>query len=522
MPSLKPDRLPTSPRLWVACTAASLGGLLFGYHVAVLSGVMAFQSFIDCLGESEWLQQTLTALLFVGALIGCQGGGGGRGRPHSATVADVYGRRPALVIASCLLLSGSAVIWVTPSPVAPQGAARIGLVLLLALYRLLCGAGVGLSNAVGPMYISELAPSGYRGSLVFLYQLCITVGILAAQTVNVVYGSGDQVRRVDPVLGGAGMQMQGNWRWPLRWSLLPASLMFFLTTGGYHRLPFVPESPTFLWARGEADWAKRVEQALGIAPSAADATTTAAEEGSVADSPTTSMPVSPDARAPVHPVSDVAPWRTALDEAALRQRLWIGFTLQLFQQLSGINAVLFYSVQIFESLNHHHLGASRASARSQGALRASLSVGVVNVLATLVAAALIDRCGRRRLYLACTPFMVAGLLMLAVSNRPALSGVASVSLGLLGVLLFVFFFAISHGPLAILLASELYPPAQRARASAANISVQMAATLLMGLSFLTLKRHVLGDSGTFMLFALAMSYAEWWIWRYVPETRGDP
>eukprot|EP00166_Cyanidium_caldarium_P003032 ctg_29.g7 len=324
---------------------------------------MAFQSFIDCLGESEWLQQTLTALLFVGALIGCQGGGGGRGRPHSATVADKCGDMGDTLA---------------------RGTSR----------RCSHRAGVAVGAVSAAVRRGRRAVQRRRAD-VHIRAGAERVSRIAGVPVPAVHHRGHSggsdgecgVRQRRP--GAAGGSGAGRRRHADAGQLALAAALVAAAgvvdvLSDHRRLPSAAVrarvADVFVGAR-RADWAKRVEQALGIAPSAADATTTAAEEGSVADSPTTSMPVSPDARAPVHPVSDVAPWRTALDEAALRQRLWIGFTLQLFQQLSGINAVLFYSVQIFESLNHHHLGASRASARSQGALRASLSVGVRHVYA---------------------------------------------------------------------------------------------------------------------------------------------
>lgn len=540
-----PRPLPPRPTV-LACAVVSLGGLQFGYHMTVLSGVLTFQSFIDALGDSETLQQALTASLFVGALLGCTDWRFGVSR-----AAEQHGRRAALLLCSLLFVSGAAVAAFAPVD---------SHALVIAAARVLCGMGVGVANSVVPVYNAEVAPVHYRGALVFLYQLAICVGIYAAQSINAAYGRDDVVLRVD-VSGTTGAPAEDNWRAPLRWSLAPALLMLVMMAGGYGGRPFVPESPRWLATHGYMEGAERAREMLGMAPECSpgsagapaqgmresgseaaaakgdgvpqrwshrqerqererDAKASGASDAAVdeeAGGRTAAVAVVSrlrDSAAELDAASDAPDTEAqqAMDDASFKHRLGIGFRLQVLQQLSGINGVLFYAVHIFEQIAAASGGDAREWVRAGGPLRSAKLVGLANLLATVAAVFLVDRCGRRRLYLTATPVMIAGLLLLATASSPSLS--------LLAVFTFVSAFAVSHGPLAFLVASELYPQRLRSRASAANMVVNMASTLLVGLCFLSVKRHVLGDAGVFYFFAACLAVGLYWIYRTVPETRG--
>ncbi len=375
------------------------------------------------------------------------------GAAAAGALSDRLGRRPvilavALLFAAAALLSGLAdTLW-----------------LLLAA-RLLVGLAIGVASMLTPLYLSEIAPAERRGAVVSLNQFCITFGILLSYL-------------VDYALAGTA----GGWRWMLGLGMVPG---LALAAG----MLVLPESPRWLAARGRT---RDTERALRFLRGHAN---TAVELAAL--------------KQDLHHGGQAISLRTMLRTPQARRPLVVGVGLAVFQQVTGINTVIYFAPTIVQSA-----GLASASA----AILATVGIGGVNVVMTLVAMRLIDHAGRRRLLLVGMAVMAAALLVLAGAFLLGpVAGLAAVTVAALG--LYIAGFAIGLGPVFWLLIAEIFPLAVRGRgmstASVANWGSNLAVTLI----FLDLVR-ALGSGGTFLLFAVLTLAAIVFTWRFVPETRG--
>lgn len=334
----------------------------------------------------------------------------------------------------------------------------------LLLGRFLVGLAVGATSVAAPMYIAEVAPPHMRGRLVSFFQLAITVGILVAYL-------------IDAALAGTG-----SWRWMLALAMVPGVL---LAAG---MLP-MPESPRWLLQNGRDPEARRVLGLLregDVEREIGEIREEIAREGA-------------------------GSWRDLLASRA-RPALGVGIGLAVFQQITGINAVIYYAPQIFESA-----GLSSDTV----ALAATTGIGVVNVGATFIAIGLVDRAGRRPLLLAGVSGMVLSLAVLGVAFR---DGGRSGS-GLLELLtvvclaLYIVCFAFSLGPIVWTMIAEIFPLRIRSQAVAVSTAANWAANFAVSLSFPML-RDGIGSAPTFFLYAaLGVLTLLFILWR-VPETKG--
>jgi sugar porter (SP) family MFS transporter len=346
----------------------------------------------------------VVSALVAGALLGCAVAG---------TAADRVGRRQTLIGAAVVALVGVALTAAAREPVLMTGG------------RLVTGLSVGITSAVAPLYLAELAPFARRGTVLTTYQLFITVGILTAFATGVLLAPG------------------GQWRW-----------MFAL--GGVTALAqllaalLVPPSPRFLVRRGQVDRARaalaRLRPLEEVEPEL-DAIVSAATE------------------------EDTPPLRD-LFSARFRPGLVVGLVMALMNALVGVGAVIYYSTDVFRAAG---IGGTN------GAEFASLAVGGVNVLAAVLSVFLTDRFGRR-------PLLTIGLVGIAVCL--AVAGIILVGPGagqggllVVAILGYMAFFAISAGPLAWLLLSEVLPGSIRARAAAIATAANWGANLLITLLF---------------------------------------
>ncbi len=332
----------------------------------------------------------------------------------------------------------------------------------LVVARVVAGAAIGVASFVAPLYISEIAPVEIRGKLVSINQVALTSGIVIS------YG-------IDYAFAGAQA-----WRWMFALAVVPAAAF---CTG----LFFIPNSPRWLLGRGHEDRARAVLEQIRD-PERVEGELTEIRGGLTQQKGHWSELLSP----------------------LLRPPMIVGVGLAIAQQITGINTVIYYAPTIFK-----FAGLSSASV----AILASVGVGAVNLLLTLVAMQLIDRVGRRPLLLASLAGMALSLFALGLAfSLPRLAG----SLGWIavtGLMVYVGSFAVGLGPVFWLLLSEIYPLRIRGRAMSVATVVNWGANLLVASSFLTLT-HSLGQAWTFWSYA-AVSVAAWiFAFFLVPETKG--
>ena len=331
--------------------------------------------------------------------------------------------------------------------------------------RIIIGLAIGLVSVAAPLYVAETAPAARRGALVALYQLAITVGIFAAYLVDL------------------ALTQAEAWRWMIAIGILPAAGLILGV------LP-LPETPRWLTAHGRREDARAV--VTNLTPEADPDAEIAEIEAALAEE------------------EGGAKWRDLLN-AAVKPALIVGVGLAIVQQLTGINTVIYYAPRIFQEAG---IGSDH------GAILASVAVSTVNVLATLIAVRFIDRVGRKPLLLVGLAGMVISLGVLALGF--AFAGSGSDLLGTVAVLAtmsYIAFFAFSLGPIVWVMISEIFPPRIRGVAAGVATMANWAANLLVALTFLTLL-DVLGNAGTFTLYAVIGLVSIGFVRVRVPETKG--
>jgi len=368
-------------------------------------------------------------------------------------MADLFGRRRLLIVTAIIFgLGGLACAAATSTTI-------------LIVGRIVVGLGIGLASGTVPVYISEVSPADARGWQVSLFQLAITVGILLAYVVDYAFAA-----------------IQG-WRWMFGLAVVPAAIFGL-------GMVFLPESPRWLAAHGHVDRARAMLARIR-GTSDVDIEMREIVEGIERG------------QGPRGRVSD-------LFAPSLRPALIVGIGLAVFQQVTGINTVIYYAPLIIQSS-----GISSAS----GAILATAGIGVVNVLMTIVAMWLIDRMGRRPLLLTGIAGMVITLGVLGLAFHMAGRTGALAWLAVVSMMVYVASFAISLGPIFWLLISEIYPLKIRSSAEGLAAAFNWGSNLLVSLTFLTLLQ-MMGPTRTFWLYG-AFAIAAWVFSYYqVPETKG--
>jgi sugar porter (SP) family MFS transporter len=382
-----------------------------------------------------------------GVLAGAAAGALAGGR-----LADLFGRRSLLIATAIIFAVGAIVCAAATSP------------SILIFGRIIVGLGIGLSSGTVPVYISEVSPPEERGWQVSLFQLAITVGILLAYIVDYSF---------------AGIQ---GWRWMFGLAVVPAVVF---AVG----MLFLPESPRWLAKRGRrADARAVLARIRGVSEVDAEmqeienSLSHAEEHGALSD----------------------------LLNPSLRPALVVGIGLAIFQQVTGINTVIYYAPIIIQSA-----GIPSAS----GAILATAGIGIVNVIMTIVSMWLIDRIGRRPLLLTGIGGMIVSLGLLGLIFRESGHTSAFAWLAVISMMLYVASFAISLGPIFWLLISEIYPLKVRSSSEGLAATFNWVSNLLVTLTFLTLVQYI-GASHTFWIYGMFAIAA--WIFSYylVPETKG--
>jgi MFS transporter, SP family, galactose:H+ symporter len=328
--------------------------------------------------------------------------------------------------------------------------------------RVFAGTAIGIASFVAPLYISEIAPVDIRGKLVSINQVALTSGIVISYLIDYAF---------------AGSQA---WRWMFALAVIPAAAFGI-------GLVFIPNSPRWLAARGHVDQARAVLTRIR-GPEQVESELSEIQ----------------------HSVAQQKGHWSELFSPRLRSAMIVGVGLAIAQQITGINTVVYYAPTIFK-----FAGLSSASV----AILASVGVGVVNVVLTVVAMQLIDRVGRRPLLLVSLAGMALSLFMLGLAfSLPQLSG----SLGWIAVaslMVYVGSFAVGLGPVFWLLLSEIYPLRIRGWAMSFGTAANWSANLIVALSFLTLTQ-VLGKPATFWLYGSVSIGAWFFAFFLVPETKG--
>lgn len=436
---------------------AAIGGILFGYDTAVISGTIS----------SVETQFSLNAMQ-VGWFVGCALVGSILGVAVAGILSDRFGRKLTMLVAA-ILFTASGI-----------GCAISQSFTELIIYRILGGIGIGVVSIVSPMYISEVAVARWRGTLVSLYQLAITIGFLAAYLVNFqILRSAETAVYDTPWLHW--IMVDEMWRGMLGSNALPA-LLFFIV------IFFIPESPRWLILRNRTGRAHAVLEHIYRSSEAAD--------GEIAT---------------IRDAEKAAPkseWRS-LTSPGMRRALLIGVAIAMLGQFMGVNAVLYYGPTIFED----------AGLSSGDSLFSQVLVGAVNMLTTVIALVIIDRVGRKQLVYWGVSGMILSLLCIGTYFLAGAAWGLSSTFLLIFFLAYVFCCAISISAVIFVLLSEMYPTRVRGLAmSIAGFSLWIGTYLIGQLTPWMLE--TLTPAGTFFLFA-AMCFPYILImWRAVPETTG--
>ena len=437
---------------------AALGGFLFGYDTAVISGTIAQ---VTQLFQLDALQQ--------GWYVGCALVGSIVGVLFAGILSDKLGRKLTMVI-SAVLFSTSAL-----------GCALSADFTQLVIYRIIGGVGIGVVSIVSPLYISELAVAQYRGRLVSLYQLAVTVGFLGAYLVNyqlLAWAESGTQLSVDWL---NKVFITEVWRGMLGMETLPAILFFII-------IFFIPESPRWLIVRGKE--LKAVNILEKIYNSITEAKSQLKETKSVLTSETRSE------------------W-SLLMKPGIFKAVIIGVCIAILGQFMGVNAVLYYGPSIFEN----------AGLSGGDSLFYQVLVGLVNTLTTILALVIIDKVGRKKLVYYGVSGMVVSLILIGLYFLFGDSlGVSSLFL-LIFFLFYVFCCAVSICAVVFVLLSEMYPTKVRGLAmSIAGFALWIGTYLIGQLTPWMLQN--LTPAGTFFLFALMCVPYMLIVWKLVPETTG--
>jgi len=445
---------------------ATLGGLLFGYDTAVISGAVGSLRvfFIEPRHLDPDAANSLLGLVTSSALIGCILGG-----VIGGWVSTNIGRKRGLIVAAILFLVSALGAAAPEFLLTPVGHGGADYVWNFVFYRILGGIGVGLASMLSPMYIAEIAPARIRGNLVAWNQFAIIFGMLVIYFVN--YGiakEGDNEAWLNTI----------GWRYMFASGAVPALLFLLL-------LFLVPETPRYLMLKGNEAGARAVLDKLG---------TPAEAEQEMAE-----------IRASLagHHSGRLFSFGTLV--------VFIGIMLSVFQQFIGINVVLYYAPDIFKGM-----GMS-----TNTSLWETIIVGAVNLTFTVVAILTVDKYGRRLLQIAGAVIMAASMISLGTNFM--LHGAGMIALAcMLG---YIAGFAMSWGPVTWVLLSEIFPNQIRGKAMAVAVAAQWIANLAVSWTFPMLDGNPalvshFNHGFAYWVYGVMSILAALFVWKMVPETKG--
>jgi len=394
-------------QLLLCSLVASFGGLLFGFDIAIITGAGPFLSKTFELNSVEegWAYSSL--------LFGCIFGAAVAGR-----VTDIWGRKKILIFVALTFALTS--VW---SALATD-------LTTLVIARIAGGLAVGAASIAAPIYISEISPTKYRGSLVSMYQLFIMTGILISYLINYL------LHNIGP----------NNWRWMFATGVIPSVIFLIM-------LFFVSETPRFLYLKGRKLEALKILERIG------------GENYAQTELVEISQSINQ---------SSVG-FKMLLDPS-IRKIMWVGFGLAVFVQLSGINTIIDYAPKIFSS----------AGWGMDTGLFATFGLGIVNFLSTWISVLLVDRYGRRFLYIIGSAGMTVSLGGLVIAG---ITGHFSGIIVLILIVLFLIFFSSCVGPVFWTYISEIFPNRVRGTALSVPVFTQWVFNALIVLVFPSMLKH---------------------------------
>jgi sugar porter (SP) family MFS transporter len=442
-----------APVLFLTAFVSALGGLLFGYDIGVINGVLVMGPFKKTF---QWETATQEGFIVSSLQLGCF-----LGSLSSSFLCDYLGRRRSILVGALIFCVGGA-LQTAASTLPP-----------LYLGRLIAGVSIGLMSMAVPLFLSEIAPKELRGRLVSMQQLAITVGILVAFCIN---------------FGTNKIPTDWSWRIPFGLQVVISVLMVV-------GMVFLPASPRWLLSRN------RVEQANTalVKLRGGDTTDVREEFDEMQDSIRLEREIGDGS------------W-SELFINGMWKRFAIGLSLQMFQQLTGINAVMYYAPQILQKAGFEDVETS---------LLATAGTGVVNVIMTFPGMFLVDRLGRR-------PLLISGALLIS-----ATMAVLGAMIGIYGpeytnklapyvclamMYLFTASFAYSWGPIGWIYPSEIYPLRIRAKATSMTTASNWLFNFIIAQIVPQLLKSI--NWGTYFIFAGFGLMMGAWVWLSVPETKG--
>jgi SP family galactose:H+ symporter-like MFS transporter len=422
------------------CVLAALAGLMFGLDIGVISGATQFiqKDFNITDHTVEWI----VSAMMLGAAIGALG---------AAWMSSALGRKKSLIAGAVLFVLGSLLCAFAWSPTT------------LILARIVLGLAIGIATFTAPLYLAEVAPEKIRGSMISLYQLMITTGILVAFLSDLAFSS------------------TGSWRWMLGIIAIPGVLFLF-------GVLFLPDSPRWLMMRGRKPDAIKVLKRLR------------GDDGIVK-----------------HEIADIEEqlkqpqlgWHLFQQNKNFRRSVGLGVLLQLMQQFTGMNVVMYYAPKIFQTMGYD----------THAQLWFTAIVGLTNVLATFIAIGFVDRLGRKPMLYAGFVVMALGLGVVGAMMHMGINGKGEQYFTVGMLLLFIVGFAMSAGPLIWTLCSEVQPLKGRDFGIGASTFTNWVGNYIVGLTFLSLLNGI-GNANTFWLYAgLNVIFIGLTFW-LVPETKG--
>lgn len=371
------------------------------------------------------------------------------GSAFSGKLTDIFGRRRLLIAVAIIFVIGTLITAFTPNEI------------ILIVGRFILGIAIGIGSFTAPLYLAEISPYHIRGMLVSLNQLAITVGIVLAYVIDYAFAD------------------TGSWRWMLGFGVFPAAILLIGTL-------FLPESPRWMVLRG---WNHKAREILQTIRATDDVSL---ELSDIEQSIT----------------KESGSWRLLISKW-LRPIIWIALGLGFFQQITGINTIIYYAPTILQTAGFK--GADSA-------ILATMGIGVVNVLFTIIALPLIDKWGRRPLLLLGLIGMFISLALLSLAfHFQGIGYLQWIAVGCM--VLFIACFAMSLGPIMWLVISEIFPLEIRGLGVSLAISASWLFNWMVSASFLTLVGNF-GAGGTFWIYAAFCILGWLFVYFRVPETKG--